>query len=201
MDKEELNKGPLVLVLAPTRELAQQIHVEAQRFTDAYNREHADLGRELRCACIYGGENRKQQLKQLKQQGGVHLMIATPGRLLDYLQAGIVTLKHVSFYALDEADRMLDMGFAEQVEQINTQIRPDRQTVMFSATWSSNVQKLAHGMLNEKERFMLRIGSAEMSANTKVKQEFLFVQEKDKISRLLKLLDEIVDGSRILIFA
>lgn len=201
-DPKQRKKGPLVLVLAPTRELVQQLQNEASKMIGSGDEDDANDGGDgqqtmIRCACVYGGENRKQQIRTLRK--GAHIMVATPGRLLDYIQAGIVSLKHVSLYVLDEGDRMLDLGFSEQIEQINSQIRPDRQTVMFSATWNKGVQKLSEDMMSSR-RLMINIGSLELSANDNVRQEFLFIHERDKVPRLLKLMDEMVDGSRLLIF-
>ncbi|KAF4724859.1 ATP-dependent RNA helicase dbp2, partial [Perkinsus olseni] len=115
--------GPIVLVLAPTRELALQIKEECDRF-----------GRSSRISntCCYGGVPRGPQARML--QNGVEICIATPGRLIDFLESDVTNLRRVTYLVLDEADRMLDMGFEPQVRKIVSQIRPDRQTLMWSAT-------------------------------------------------------------------
>jgi superfamily II DNA/RNA helicase len=194
-------EGPIVLILSPTRELAVQIQQECDKYgVNAYELQKTDEANsakiEIKNACLYGGEAKRSQIKQLKQCP--QIVIATPGRLLDFISAKVTNLKRVTYLVLDEADRMLDMGFLPQIKQIISQIRPDRQTVMFSATWSANVQELASQYMSEP--YIVNIGSVGMAANRNVKQEFLFIQESDKIARLLKLLDQIMDGSRVLIF-
>ena len=116
-------------------------------------------------------------------------MIATPGRLLDYLDAQLLSLMNVTYLVLDEADLMLDMGFSNQIEQIVSQIRPDRQTLMFSATWIHQVQDVAKKHL--KNPFLVFIGSIETSANPNVKQEFIFVRDIDKLQRFVVWLQSI----------
>lgn len=123
--------GPLCVVLAPTRELAQQIEQETIKV----------LPQNVRCGCIYGGSPKGPQLGMLRQ--GVHILVATPGRLIDFIEIKRVNLFRVTYLVLDEADRMLDMGFEPQVRAICGQIRPDRQTLMFSATWPREIQQLA----------------------------------------------------------
>lgn len=148
--------GPIVLILAPTRELALQIKAECDRF-----------GRSSRITntCVYGGTQRGPQARAL--QNGVEICIATPGRLIDFLESGTTNLKRVTYLVMDEADRMLDMGFEPQVSsnsplrtainciwfqvrKIVSQIRPDRQTLMWSATWPKEVQHLARDICNEE---------------------------------------------------
>ncbi|KAF4678194.1 hypothetical protein FOL47_003256 [Perkinsus chesapeaki] len=130
--------GPIVLVLAPTRELALQIKEECDRF-----------GKSSRISntCCYGGVPRGPQSRML--QNGVEICIATPGRLIDFLESDVTNLRRVTYLVLDEADRMLDMGFEPQVRKIVSQIRPERQTLMWSATWPKDVQQLARDLCNE----------------------------------------------------
>uniref|UniRef100_A0A1I7YPQ1 RNA helicase n=1 Tax=Steinernema glaseri TaxID=37863 RepID=A0A1I7YPQ1_9BILA len=116
--------GPTVLVLLPTRELAQQV----QEVATPYCRDNG-----LSLTCVFGGSGRNPQMNALPQ--GVDVLIATPGRLLDFLDSGYTDLRRCSYVVLDEADRMLDMGFEPQMRRILGQVRPDRQTLMFSATW------------------------------------------------------------------
>lgn len=111
--------GPIVLVLAPTRELAVQIKGECDKFGSSSS---------IKNTCVYGGVPKRQQIGDL--QRGVEIVIATPGRLIDHLESGVMNLRRVTYLVLDEADRMLDMGFEPQLRKIVSQIRPDRQTLM-----------------------------------------------------------------------
>ena len=127
---------PLALVLAPTRELATQIYDEARKF--AYRSR-------VRPAVVYGGANVSDQMRELDR--GCHLLVATPGRLVDFLDRGKISLEYCRYLCLDEADRMLDMGFEPQirriVEQDNMPPPGQRQTLMFSATFPKEIQMLA----------------------------------------------------------
>lgn len=125
--------GPIALILAPTRELAVQIQQECTKFGS---------NSRIRNTAIYGGAPKGPQIRDL--QRGVEIVIATPGRLIDMLETNKTNLRRVTYLVLDEADRMLDMGFEPQIRKIVGQIRPDRQTLMFSATWPKEVQKLAN---------------------------------------------------------
>ena len=122
-------RGPNALILAPTRELAKQIEEVAVKFRRIA---------QIRTVCCIGGENRGRQLGHY--DNGAQLMIGTPGRINDFLEAGEISLDNCSYVVLDEADRMLDMGFEPQVSSILQSVRPERQTVMFSATWPEEVQ-------------------------------------------------------------
>ena len=124
---------PTALILAPTRELVSQIHDEARKFC---------YRSWVRPAVVYGGADINQQLRQIER--GCDLLSATPGRLVDLIERGRISLANIRYLVLDEADRMLDMGFEPQIRKIVSQIRPDRQTLMFSATWPKDVQKLAN---------------------------------------------------------
>jgi ATP-dependent RNA helicase DDX5/DBP2 len=96
----------------------------------------------IRNTAIYGGAPKGPQIRDL--QRGVEIVIATPGRLIDMLETQKTNLRRITYLVMDEADRMLDMGFEPQIRKIVSQIRPDRQTLMFSATWPKDVQKLAN---------------------------------------------------------
>lgn len=99
---------------------------------------------QLRATCIYGGAEKYPQRRDLHR--GCELVIATPGRLIDFLESHDTNLKRVSYLVIDEADRMLDMGFVPQIEKIVEYIRKDRQTLMWSATWPTEVQRLAEDL-------------------------------------------------------
>ncbi|XP_031375976.1 DEAD-box ATP-dependent RNA helicase 30-like isoform X2 [Punica granatum] len=179
--------GPIVLVLAPTRELAMQIQQEALKFGS-----HANI----RSTCIYGGAPKGPQIRDLKR--GVEIVIATPGRLIDMLEAQNTNLQRVTYLVLDEADRMLDMGFEPQIRKIIGQIRPDRQTLYWSATWPREVETLARQFL--RNAYKVIIGSPDLKANQSINQVVEVVREVEKYHRLIRLLNEVMDGSRILIF-
>ena len=129
---------------------------------------------------------------------GVEIVIATPGRLIDFLESGTTNLRRVTYLVLDEADRMLDMGFEPQIRKIVSQIRPDRQTLMWSATWPKDVQQLARDFL--KDAIQVTIGNMEIKASHHIKQIVDFVEDNEKHRKLLEYLEKIMDGSRILIF-
>ena len=137
------NVKPKMLVLAPTRELAQQSYEVLEEFGSC-------LG--LRSVVIFGGVPKYDQTRVLKR--GVEIVVATPGRLKDLVNEGICDLSEVSFLVLDEADRMLDMGFEMDVRYIigKCEEKERRQTAMFSATWPAAIQKLAGEFMNEVTR-------------------------------------------------
>lgn len=168
--------GPIVLVLAPTRELAMQIKKEADRFGCRSG---------LRNCCIYGGVPKNDQSRELRR--GVEILIATPGRLLDFLESGNTNLKRVTYLVLDEADRMLDMGFEPQMRRIVSQIRPDRQTLMWSATWPREVQSLARDFCRE-DPVKVTVGSHDLQANQNINQVIDVCNEHEKHLRFLNWL-------------
>lgn len=181
--------GPICLVLAPTRELAVQIQQECSKFGKSSR---------IKNTCVYGGVPRGQQIRDLAR--GVEICIATPGRLIDMLEAGKTNLRRVTYLVLDEADRMLDMGFEPQIRKIVDQIRPDRQTLMWSATWPKEVQRLAHDYL--KDYIQVNVGSLELSASHNIKQIVEVVTEYEKRDRLVKHLETAMEdkNSKTLIF-
>jgi ATP-dependent RNA helicase DDX5/DBP2 len=180
--------GPVVLVLAPTRELAVQIQNEVVKF---------GASSRIRSVCIYGGAARGPQIREL--QRGVEIVIATPGRLLDMLESQKTNLRRVTYLVMDEADRMLDMGFEPQIRKIVDQIRPDRQTLMWSATWPREVQALARDYL--KDFIQVNIGSLEIAANHRVLQKIELCSPYDKKRLIVELLRELVrDSGKIIVF-
>jgi len=182
--------GPIVLVLAPTRELAQQIQETAQKFGQSSR---------IKNTCVFGGAPKGPQLRDI--ENGCEVVIATPGRLIDFLEMGKISLKRVTYMCLDEADRMLDMGFEPQIRKIFEQIRPDRQVLMWSATWPKEVKQLAHDFLN-KDYIQINIGSLDLSANHKILQIVDVCDEYQKEAKLARLLEEIGSDTtaKILIF-
>ncbi|KAG8052844.1 hypothetical protein GUJ93_ZPchr0001g32315 [Zizania palustris] len=131
-------------------------------------------------------------------QKGVEIVIATPGRLIDMIESHRTNLRRVTYLVLDEADRMLDMGFEPQIKKIVSQIRPDRRTLYWSATWPKEVEQLARNFLFDPYKAI--IGSEELKANHAICQHVEILSESQKYNKLVNLLEDIMDGSRILIF-
>lgn len=182
--------GPIALVLAPTRELAQQIQQVASDF-GKYSR--------VRSTCVFGGAPKGPQLRDLER--GSEICIATPGRLIDFLEAGKVNLRRCTYLVLDEADRMLDMGFEPQIRKIVEQIRPDCQTLMWSATWPKEVRSLAEDFL--KDYVQINIGALQLCANHRILQIIDVCQETEKEDKLMKLHQEILNEkeNKTIVFA
>ncbi|KAL0118180.1 hypothetical protein PUN28_009090 [Cardiocondyla obscurior] len=170
--------GPIVLILAPTRELAQQIQEVANSFGETAA---------VRNTCIFGGAPKGPQAHDLER--GIEICIATPGRLIDFLEKGTTNLCRCTYLVLDEADRMLDMGFEPQIRKIIEQIRPDRQVLMWSATWPKEVRTLAEDFLTDYVQ--LNVGSLTLSANHNITQIIDVCHEYEKDSKLYRLLQEI----------
>ncbi|RZF44434.1 hypothetical protein LSTR_LSTR002207 [Laodelphax striatellus] len=187
----KLNRGdgPIALILAPTRELAQQIQSVAHDFGGTSS---------IRNTCIFGGAPKGPQAKDLER--GVEIVIATPGRLIDFLERGTTNLKRCTYLVLDEADRMLDMGFDIDDLKIIEQIRPDRQVLMWSATWPKEVQALAEDFLNDYVQ--INIGSLELAANHNIRQIIDVCNDSEKEGKLMKLLKDIGNerGFKAIIF-
>lgn len=181
--------GPIVLILAPTRELAVQIQQEISKFGQSSR---------IRNTCVYGGVPKGQQIRDLSR--GVEVCIATPGRLIDMLESGKTNLRRVTYLVLDEADRMLDMGFEPQIRKIIGQIRPDRQTCMWSATWPKEVRQLASDY--QKDFIQVNIGSMELSANHRITQIVEVVTDFEKRDRMSRHLEKVMEdkANKILIF-
>src|SRR5690242_15198253 len=128
------------LILAPTRELAIQVEAQIKEYG-----KHT----KLRSTCVFGGVDIKQQLPIVR--GGVEILVATPGRLLDHIEQRSLSLSQVEIFVLDEADRMLDMGFIPDIKRIMALLPKKRQNLLFSATFSDEIRKLADQMLNHPE--------------------------------------------------
>lgn len=179
--------GPICLVLSPTRELANQTQEECARFGTSSG---------IRSTCLYGGAPKRAQIDSLRR--GAEIVIATPGRLLDLLDMGVTNLRRVTYLVMDEADRMLDMGFEPQIRKIVGQIRPDRQTLMWSATWPKEVQQLARDFLNNP--IQVNVGSLDLKVTDHVKQIVKCVTEGQKLNETLNILRSIDKHSRVIIF-
>ncbi|KAJ4954139.1 hypothetical protein NE237_030971 [Protea cynaroides] len=192
--KENKNKSkrtnPLCLVLSPTRELAQQI-------ADVL----CDAGRPcgVRTVCVYGGTSKGPQISSLKS--GVDIVIGTPGRLKDLIEMGVCCLKEVSFVVLDEADRMLDMGFEPEVRSILKQTCTVRQMVMFSATWPPSVHQLAQEFMDPNPVKVV-VGSEDLAANHDVMQIVEVLEDRSRDARLVALLEKYHKSqrNRVLVF-
>ncbi|PRQ73188.1 P-loop containing nucleoside triphosphate hydrolase protein [Rhodotorula toruloides] len=182
-------QGPIALVMAPTRELAMQILAEFRAVGE---------GSPVTSACAYGGVSKMRQLADIAQ--GVDILIATPGRLLEYLAEGSVTLKRVTYLVVDEADRMIHEGFEEELRQIFSCIRPDRQVLMFSATWPEEVRDLANEFLKDAAR--VHIGKDELVAAKRIKQEVILCHGYiDKRDKLIEIINEVkAQNGKILVF-
>uniref|UniRef100_A0A8C2BC27 RNA helicase n=1 Tax=Cyprinus carpio TaxID=7962 RepID=A0A8C2BC27_CYPCA len=181
---------PISLILAPTRELALQIYEEARKV--AY-RSH------VRPCVVYGGADIGQQIRDLER--GCHLLVATPGRLVDMMERGKIGLDYCNYLVLDEADRMLDMGFEPQIRRIVEQdtMPPKglRRTMMFSATFPKEIQILARDFL--EEYIFLAVGRVG-STSENITQKVVWVEENDKRSFLLDLLNATGKESLTLVF-
>ncbi|MCO5551741.1 hypothetical protein L7F22_005245 [Adiantum nelumboides] len=180
--------GPVVLVLSPTRELATQIQDEAIKFGKSSR---------ISCTCVYGGAPKGPQLRDLDR--GADMVIATPGRLNDFLEMRRVSLRQVSYLVLDEADRMLDMGFEPQIRKIVKEIPRHRQTLMYTATWPKEVRKIAEDLLANAAQ--VNIGNTdELVANKSITQYVEIVMPYEKQGKLERILRSQEPGSKVIIF-
>ncbi|XP_045368648.2 putative ATP-dependent RNA helicase DDX43 [Camelus bactrianus] len=178
--------GPGMLVLTPTRELALQVESECSKYSY----------KGLRSICIYGGGDRDGQIKDLSK--GVDIIIATPGRLNDLQMNNFVYLKSITYLVLDEADKMLDMGFEPQIMKILLDVRPDRQTVMTSATWPYAVRRLAQSYL--KEPMIVYVGTLDLVAVSTVKQNIIVTTEDEKRSHIQTFIESMSPRDKVIIF-
>jgi ATP-dependent RNA helicase DDX46/PRP5 len=171
-------EGPIALIMTPTRELAIQIQKDCRHFIKVLN---------LRAVCCYGGAPIKDQIAELKR--GAEILICTPGRLIDLLCANsgrVTNLKRVTYVVLDEADRMFDLGFEPQVIKIVMNIRPDRQTLLFSATFPKFMESLARKILNKPLEIAVGVRSVVSPDVSQVVE--IHVNEESKFLRLLDIL-------------
>jgi ATP-dependent RNA helicase RhlE len=175
-----LAEGPTgrnrMLVMAPTRELVQQVYGVAEILCKALH---------LRCTCIYGGVGMQPQIDDLKH--GCDVLIATPGRLLDHMGRGRIRFTEMEILVLDEADRMLDMGFLPDIRRILQKLPTDRQTMMYSATFADELNMLVAQMMRDPERIAVGMVSKPVD---KVRQILVPVRPEEKAQKLLDILEE-----------
>jgi ATP-dependent RNA helicase DDX5/DBP2 len=185
----DCSNGPAVLVLAPTRELAVQIEEAASRFA-----EFADVS----CCVVYGGVPKPPQANALRKQPQV--VVGTPGRVVDLMNDGALKVSNVCFFVLDEADRMLEMGFEPQMKEIMKDVPEKRQTLLFSATWPKSIKKLAEAYL--KEAVHVNVGETdELAANKAVSQEFFNLSDDEKDAKLWAIMDKFKETDKCIVFA
>jgi ATP-dependent RNA helicase DeaD len=165
--------GPVqVLILAPTRELAVQVTDEINRFAKYTG---------IKSVTIYGGQSINLQLDKLRR--GVQIIVATPGRLIDHIKQGSIILDDVRFVVLDEADRMLDMGFIDDIKFILFYVNEDRQTCLFSATIPPEITRLADEYMRQNKIEHVRLNEEEITLET-IDQSYLVVEEREKFKHL-----------------
>jgi ATP-dependent RNA helicase RhlE len=184
IEKLSLKGGSRALVLAPTRELANQIAEQVHRF---------GASRGIRCATLIGGVSMGGQVRSLR--GGAQIIIATPGRLIDHMEQGTAKLDAIEWLVLDEADRMLDMGFKPQLDRILARVPKQRQTMLFSATIGGDVEKFARGHLKQPVKVEV---SRSGSVATRVDQKVYLVPQTEKTALLQALLSQ--DDHSTLVF-
>ncbi|NXG04602.1 DDX43 helicase, partial [Sakesphorus luctuosus] len=182
---KDQREGPGMLVLAPTRELALQVEAECLKY--AY--------KGIKSICIYGGGNRKGQIDVVTK--GVDIVIATPGRLNDLQMNNFINLKSITYLA-NEADRMLDMGFEPQIMKILIDVRPDRQTVMTSATWPDGVRRLAKSYL--KNPMIVYVGTLDLAAVNTVEQRVVIIDQEEKRAFMHCFIQSMKPEDKVIIF-
>jgi ATP-dependent RNA helicase DeaD len=180
---------PRALVIVPTRELAMQV-------AEAFHAYGKGIG--IRVVPVYGGQPIGQQLRGLRR--GVDIVVATPGRAVDHLKRGSLELDEVAYVVLDEADEMLDMGFAEDLDAILSATRPERQTALFSATISATITRIAKRHLREPVRLSVKAERPAGDGAARVRQTAYVVRRADKLAALCRILD-VEDPASALVFA
>ena len=175
VERLERSATPEALILVPTRELALQVAGDIETFASA---------KQLKVGLAYGGTPVGSQAKKLQ---GVHIVVATPGRLQDLVDRRLISLDGIRILVLDEADRMLDMGFRPQVEKIVRRVPRDRQTMLFSATLDGEVGDLAQAYTDDPSRFEAR--REETEDDGEIEHRFVAVTAEDKLDTLVHLLE------------
>lgn len=180
-------KCPTMLVLVPTRELAEQVAKEAVKFSKPYPH--------IFTVCIYGGMPYPVQNRNLSRP--YQILVATPGRLMDHMERGRIDLSQVKFFVLDEADRMLDMGFIEPVESIAAEMPEERQTLLFSATLNKKVLQISRDL--QKDPFQITI-QPDLTRQNAIDKRLYYVNDIDHKMQLLDTLLEDPELSQAIIF-
>ena len=181
------SRGPIqALVLVPTRELAVQVTSEIRKFSKYMG---------IRSLAVYGGQSIHIQKEQLRR--GVQIIVATPGRLIDHLKQGTIQLEDVKFVVLDEADRMLDMGFVDDIKFILFYVNERRQTCLFSATMPIEILRLSREYMKEPEQ--IRLNEDEISLET-IDQSYLIVEEREKFKHLCNFIRNREKGQQTIVF-
>ncbi|KAJ6224194.1 hypothetical protein RDWZM_002739 [Blomia tropicalis] len=186
-ERRSFGSNPKVLILAPTRELALQIFDVIKQFRMPF-----------KSICLYGGSDRKKQVYFLENNSPL-IVVSTPGRLKDLIDADYLSLKNIEYLVVDEADRMLDMGFEPQISYLIRKCPLERQTMMFSATWPEEVQSLARKYLRPDHAF-LSLGGTKLVANPNIIQNVFVCQFSERLDKLGEILRRHHD-ERIIIFA
>lgn len=184
--KNVRNNQIKALILTPTRELAIQIDESFKAYGSHLK---------LRNLVIFGGVKQGAQEQALKR--GVDILVATPGRLLDFISQGLISLKTLDIFVLDEADRMLDMGFVHDVKRIIKLLPPKRQTLFFSATFPDEISKLANSMLTNPVK--VEVAPVSSTADT-IQQKVYFVEKENKLDLLTHILKNDISDS-VLVFS
>lgn len=166
---------PHVLVLAPTRELAVQIAIELERMSQTT---------EIRTVCVYGGQEIEKQFRAFAR--GVDIVVGTPGRILDHIERQSLDLAGVDFVVLDEADRMLDMGFIDDIVEILGRTKPQRQTMLFSATLRRDIENIAYDYMKDPQ--LVKVSEDKLTID-KVVQKFMIVDAKKRLEYLFGVLE------------
>ncbi len=179
--------GPRALILAPTRELAMQVASQAAKYSKHLPR--------IKTICIYGGEPYPVQKRKLAKP--YDLLVATPGRLMDHMEQGKIDLSQIEIFILDEADRMLDMGFIDAVKDISSQLPEERQTLLFSATLKGSILKLSSGLLKNPKQIKVE---EEKGTNENIEQKFHYAQNLSGKNDLLNALLEDEEMSQVIVF-
>jgi len=179
--------GPIqALILVPTRELAVQVTNEINKFARYTG---------IRTVAIYGGQSIGLQHNQLRR--GIQIVVATPGRLIDHVKQGSIQLENVKYVVLDEADRMLDMGFIDDIKFILFYVNEDRQTCLFSATMPPEIMRLAQEYMYDAKE--VRLNEEELSLDT-IEQSYLVVPEREKFKHLCNFIKK-RDKKQTIVFA
>ena len=176
---------PRALILAPTRELVMQINESIKTYGKFLH---------LRSAQVYGGTSIRPQIENLKK--GIHILVATPGRLLDLMRQGHIEFDNIEVFVLDEADRMLDMGFIDDIKLLSKVMPKERQTVLFSATMPKSLKGLVDSLLTNPVRVEVAISA---KTHAQIEQKVLFLAKEKKADTLLQLLQN-EEKKRVLVF-